>query len=177
MKKIFSILTVAFVATMMAVSCGKSENTDNNGGGNNGGADNGSTKIEDVSTSNYVNVIKTNFGINPEISGLKIKSVKAVGSSTIDLVYTVESGDEESLVKEFFNRCLDASDDKAVYRQDWPNDGGYTIKVGERKTSWEVWKQGSTYDQNWFYQKDGKYIAFGGSIQNGGVFEVRINFK
>ena len=179
MKKKFLVGLLAIVMCFALVGCGKTENggSTNNGGSNNGGSSTGSTKIEDISTSNYVSVTKSNFGIDQEVSGLKIKTAKAQGSSQINLVFTVESGDEESLVKEFFNRCLDASDDKAIYRQDWPNDGGYTVSVGERKTSWEVWKQGSSYDQNWFYQKDGKYIAFGGSIQNGGVFDVTINFK
>ena len=186
MKKIITI-ALALMMIISLVACGtitnnqggddtKPNNTSTDKPDNNQPANN-STEIKDISTSNYVDVTKTNFGIDPDVSGLKIKTAKAQGSSQINLVFTVESGDEESLVKEFFNKCLDASDDKAIYRQDWPNDGGYVISVGERVSSWEAWKQESAFDQNWFYLKDGKYIAFGGSIQAGGVFDITINFK
>ena len=182
MKRILVIALALFMLVSLA-ACGLGGATDNPGTSTPQGTQsenqpaNTSTEIKDINTSNYVEVTKKNFGIDPDVSGLKIKTAKAQGSSQINLVFTVESGDEETLVKEFFNRCLEASDDKAIYRQEWPNDGGYVVSVGERKTSWEVWKQESAFDQNWFYQKDGKYIAFGGSIQAGGVFDVTINFK
>ena len=181
MKKKLLVGLLAVVMCFALVGCGKTENKDSGNGGstNNGGSseNSGSTAISDISTSNYVNVTKTNFGIDPSVSGLKISKAKAQGSSQITLVYSIESGSEEELVKAFFEKCLNASDDKAVYRQEWPNDGGYNVTVGEKVTSWSSWLQGSAYDQNWFYKVGGKTIAFGGSEQSGKTFEVTINFK
>ncbi len=186
MKKIIT-LALALLMLVSLAACGTTTNTPgddtkpNNSQSTNtpdsNQPANNSTEIKDITTSNYVEVTKKNFGIDPSVSGLKITKAKAQGSSQITMVFSIESGDEESFVKAFFEKCLDASDDKACYRQDWPNDGGYTITVGEKVTSWESWKQEEAFDQNWFYLVDGKYIAFGGSQQPGNEFEVTINFK
>lgn len=169
MKK-YLVGLLAIVLCFTLVACGdKKESNTNTESGNGGsntpqGNDNTGVGLDNVTESNYGEVMKKFFGIDPIYGeGWTIKEVKSPNKvNNLRVNYKTPSDiDPKEWTKKYFDAMVAVSETGGVYGMILDMNTGATSK-SELLTDYESYESGSYW--GWYYTYDGREIQFNPSI-------------
>ena len=165
MKK-YLVGLLVIVLCFALVGCGdkKENNTNTNSGDNGNGTEKKEAGLDNVTESNYGEVMKKTFGIEPIYGeGWTIKEVKSPNKvNNLRVNYkTPDDIDPKEWTKKYFDATVAASEDGGVYGMIMDMNSGATSK-SEMLTDYESYESGSYW--GWYYTYGGKEIQFTPSI-------------
>lgn len=169
MKK-YLVGFLAIVLCFTLVGCGdkKENNTNTNSGNGGSGTNQGGeitgTGLDNVTESNYGEVMKKTFGIDPIYGdGWTIKEVKSPNKvNNLKVNYkTPNDIDPKEWTKKYFDATVAVSEDGGVYGMKLDMNTGAASK-GEKITNYADYENGDYW--GWYYTYDGREIQFTPSI-------------
>ena len=169
MKK-YLVGLLAIVLCFTLVGCGdKKESNTNTDSGNTQSCEITGTGLDNVTESNYGEVMKKTFGIDPIYGeGWTIKEVKSPNKvNNLRVNYKTPSDiDTAEWQKKYFDATVAVSEDGGVYGMIMDMNTGSTSK-GEKMTNYTEFEDGEYW--GWYYTYGGREIQFTPSMFAGDV--------